>query len=323
SATPTLRLHAASQAIFRQLHQNIAATVPGFNDVGFGDRLGREIAALRGREMPGFLNHQARLVFYGFMIQNVETWRPAVESCRSQAANAALTVASLLVETLALQFPRLCSAVRDALASLVEQLAEEVSVRIDEIFQKESDPFTTNEGMLEVINTIRFRHFDKAVEDAMDEAGESPENMEALKGAVMEKLSEWYMRNHGVGTMANVEDMCTLLQAYWNVATKRLVDNVCMTMEQDFVVKLLGKVESELFLLTNRFSDVEELFVEDTSVVEKRRSLQAKKQRLLKGLETLMRMAPDLVATRPGGAAGTADDYVDSSHGLLQQASGR
>lgn len=46
----------------------------------------------------------------------------------------------------------------------------------------------------------------------MDEAGESPENMEALKTAVMEKLSEWYMRNHGVGTMANVEDMCTLLQ---------------------------------------------------------------------------------------------------------------
>lgn len=53
-----------------------------------------------------------------------------------------------------------------------------------------------------------------------------------------------------------------LTQAYWNVATKRLVDNVCMTMEQDFVVKLLGKVESELFLLTNRFTDVEELFVE-------------------------------------------------------------
>lgn len=41
-------------------------------------------------------------------------------------------------------------------------------VRIDEIFQKESDPFTTNEGMLEVINTIRFRHFDKAVEVCVD-----------------------------------------------------------------------------------------------------------------------------------------------------------
>lgn len=56
--------------------------------------------------------------------------------------------------------------------------------------------------------------------------------------------------------------VCFFPQAYWNVATKRLVDNVCMTMEQDFVVKLLGKVESELFLLTNRYTDVEELFVE-------------------------------------------------------------
>lgn len=68
-------------------------------------------------------------VFYGFMIQNVETWRPAVESCRTKCANAALTVASLLVETLAIQFPRLCSAVRDAISALIEQLAEEVSVR--------------------------------------------------------------------------------------------------------------------------------------------------------------------------------------------------
>ncbi|CAM9711133.1 unnamed protein product, partial [Choristocarpus tenellus] len=243
-------------------------------------------------------------VFYGFMIQNVESWRPAVESCRTQAslsANAALTVASLLVETLAVQFPRLCAAVRDALASLVEQLAEEVSNRIDDIFQKESDPFTTNEGMLEVINTIRFRHFDKAVQDALDEAGDQPESLEALKMCVMERLGEWYMVNHGVGTMANVEDMCTLLQAYWNVATKRLVDNVCMTLEQDFVVKLLGGVESELFLLTNHHKVVEELFLEDTSVVEKRRSLQAKKQRLIKGLESLMRMAPELVAERPDG----------------------
>ena len=66
------------------------------------------------------------------MIKNVETWRPAVETCRSQAANATLTVASLLVESLAVQFPRLCTAVRDALAGLVENLAEEVSVRYEE-----------------------------------------------------------------------------------------------------------------------------------------------------------------------------------------------
>lgn len=57
-------------------------------------------------------------------------------------------------------------------------------------------------------------------------------------------------------------------------------------------------------------------------MVEKRRTLQAKKQRLLKGLETLMRMAPDLVAQRPGG--GTGDDWMSTSGAqLLQQGSGK
>lgn len=52
-------------------------------------------------------------------------------------------------------------------------------------------------------------------------------------------------------------------------------------------------------------------------MVEKRRALQAKKQRLLKGLETLMRMAPDLVAQRPGGIG---DDWttVNGSDILMQ-----
>jgi hypothetical protein len=45
---------------------------------------------------------------------------------RSQIANATLAIASLLVEALAIQFPKLCAAIRDAISSLVEQLAEEV-----------------------------------------------------------------------------------------------------------------------------------------------------------------------------------------------------
>lgn len=58
--------------------------------------------------------------------------------------------------------------------------------------------------------------------------------------------------------------------------------------------------------------------------MEKRRSMQAKKQRLLKGLETLMRMAPDVVAQRPGDLE---DDWVaadgSDSAALLQQGNGR
>jgi len=73
------------------------------------------------------------------------------------------------------------------------------------------------------------------------------------------------------------------------VATKRVVDNVCMTLEQDFIVKLLGLAESELFLLAARIERVEDLFVEDTSVVETRRTLQAKRDRLVAGMDSLRR----------------------------------
>jgi Dynamin GTPase effector domain len=79
------------------------------------------------------------------------------------------------------------------------------------------------------------------------------------------------------------------MQAYWNVATKRLVDNVCMTIEQDFIVRLLGLAESELFLLAARLENVESLFTEDIAAVEKRRSLQAKRDRLTAGMDSLRR----------------------------------
>ena len=46
--------------------------------------------------------------------------------------------------------------------------------------------------------------------------------------------------------------MCVILQAYWSVATKRLVDNVCMTLEQDFTVRLLKDLDSACFLLGSK-----------------------------------------------------------------------
>ena len=51
----------APQAIFRGLHVDIADTMPAFNDPGFGDKLSAEIGALKGRELPGFLNLQVRV----------------------------------------------------------------------------------------------------------------------------------------------------------------------------------------------------------------------------------------------------------------------
>ncbi len=81
-----------------------------------------------------------------------------------------------------------------------------------------------------------------------------PQGPEKLLDAVESSLGAWYMCSHGVNSTVVVNDMCTLLQAYWNIATKRLVDNVCMTMEQDFFSRLVTRAEEELFLISSRVS---------------------------------------------------------------------
>jgi hypothetical protein len=45
-----------------------------------------------------------------------------------------------------------------------------------------------------------------------DTIQQQPADASILVSSIRETLGGWYMLNHGVGTMANVEDMCTLLQ---------------------------------------------------------------------------------------------------------------
>ncbi len=54
----------------------------------------------------------------------------------------------------------------------MEELSEDVSLRIDDLLSKESDPFTTNDTMLDVMNSIRFNQFDAAIEEALNSVGD-------------------------------------------------------------------------------------------------------------------------------------------------------
>ena len=76
---PELRLFGTTQEIFTNLKLAVLATQPQFENRDFTERLAAEMHAFRGRELPGFTNSQ---VFYGFMVQNIEEWRPYVEECR-------------------------------------------------------------------------------------------------------------------------------------------------------------------------------------------------------------------------------------------------
>lgn len=71
---------------------------------------------------------------------------------------------------------------------------------------------------------------------------------------------------------------------------RRLVDNVCMTCEKDFIEKAIVEIESECFTLGSVFDGgptLAELFEEDQGILAKRLALLAKKERLARALSTL------------------------------------
>jgi interferon-induced GTP-binding protein Mx1 len=274
------------------------------------------MVALRGRELPGFHNSQA---FYNFVASCVEAWRPAVEHCRVTVVQSARAVCARLLEKLAPAYPALAFEVTLVANRLINDLADCLSEKLDDIFVKESDPFTTNENMLELINQLRFRNFDRALEQVMASvaparvSGEESEAEAALdpkvaaselQATVVARLGGWYMSCHGVNVKSKVEDMTIMIEAYWDVATKRLVDNVCMTMEHDFLSKLLKQLEAECFVIATDSmgpkgaEHLARLFSEDAAIMERRRGLIAKRNRLGEALKTLRTMAPDCVATQ-------------------------
>jgi len=304
AGSPDARMHALFQRCYRGLAQGIQSTRPGGpEEPNFARDIDVEMTTQRGRELPGFLNQQ---VFLGYIISNVERWRPFADECRARVCEGALSASAAIINALAPQYPGFATALRDITAELIEQQGEALTHKLDDMFAKEQDPFTANEALVEVVNGIRFRTFDTALQGTLDEA-EQPrqgEPVEALKAHVLSRLGQWYMGAHGVNQKGNVEEMKTLLQAYWGLATRRLVDNLCMAVEHDFAAQLAGKLETECFTFagTVEGARLDAMLEEDATVQEMRSQLQAKEQRLQAALQVLRDMAPDCVSIQRGVA---------------------
>jgi len=74
------------------------------------------------------------------------------------------------------------------------------------------------------------------------------------------------MANHGVSAAALIEDMRTVLTAYWRLSSKRLTENVCMSFEAHVLQKLSEEIESELLTAVQLRPDVDDLFFEPPEV---------------------------------------------------------
>ena len=68
---------------------------------------------------------------------------------------------------------------------------------------------------------------------------------------------QWFRFAHGANPTSKVEDMSTILQAYWRVTSKRVVDNACMLLETSFFGQVVDRLETQLLSLTSEISQEE------------------------------------------------------------------
>lgn len=133
-----------------------------------------------------------------------------------------------------------------------------------------------------------------------EELGDHP-----LKAHVLSSLGKWYMANHGVTSMSMVEDMRTVLIAYWGVAAKRITENTCMLLETHLLAALAEDLEKILLNYAQSADEddgkdrIDALLAQDDDIRKLREGLKKKKERVANALNSLSRFAPNLVARKP------------------------
>jgi hypothetical protein len=162
------RIHSSLQRSFKQLLDGVLQLRPvGTNSLkaAMFDLLEEEMIAQRGRELPGFINTQ---VFYSYIIDLVEEWRPIVEDCKSEIVEHFQLVSNSLSAEIIKDFPHLCSAIQGITSKLIETAADELGSKLEALLTREQDPFTAQDVLLEVVNGIRSRTFDAILRQTLD-----------------------------------------------------------------------------------------------------------------------------------------------------------
>lgn len=234
------RQHSLMHGSFRQLMENVMKTKPSPNNaekVDLVNKIENKIASHRGRELPGFINSQ---VFAEYIIEQVEEWRPIIEECRSHVVENTVRAATSLCSEIIGKYPLLCHEIQKITTELMLESASAIEKKLEEMLEAEETPFTTQEVLLEVVNTIRFRTFDNALRQILDTTNIQSlgKDMNSIREDVERRLGSWYLSRHGVDAKGNAQEVTTLVQAYWDIASRRVIDNTCMYLDAEISTKV-------------------------------------------------------------------------------------
>lgn len=103
------------------------------------------------------------------------------------------------------------------------------------------------------------------------------------------KYREHYCAGNDERARADAEDMVVLLSVYWDVSSRRFIDSHVMAVEATMIRPLPQAVHEPLNAMVLRLGDsskqggqesIRQLLQEDETIVEKRRNLRERLQRL-------------------------------------------
>jgi len=255
--------------------------------------------------------------FYMFIQQYIDAWLPPARMAAAQTRALAAEVVAELFSKIAVSYPVLREEFVQVTATILEKTEEKCIKLLEALILREKDPFTINEFLQAHINKLRYDRFESAVQSAFtnvaaQEGGISGGgSWQAAKEHVASAMRSWYRDAHGVSSAANAQDMAAILEAYWTLASKRFVDNACMTLDQHILSTLGPKLQEQCYQFVHNEQQLESFFTEDPKIVAKRKDLIQLRDRLVKANTA---MASIQAHRAPPPRHSTGSRQPDSAH---------
>ncbi|KAJ1442373.1 Mx2, Mx-like dynamin-related GTPase [Ochromonadaceae sp. CCMP2298] len=282
-----LRMYNTIVKKFEIFQAQIMDSAPDFKDPEFIDDLATQIRQLRGRELPGFMSQQA---FHMCIAQYIDLWQEPMQELIQDVHSVAVDVSVNLAEVLFVQYPGLREGFKNVTERSLAGMAEDTSSRLRNVLNREKDPFTMNIFLPQWVNKLRYDRFKKAVEGVFDECNAS--DYTVAKEETFISIREWYRDTHSVAPSASAADMSEIMEAYWNLSSKRFIDNCCMMTDSDLLTNLPARIQDAMYDFLGDDERLQTFFVEDPALAAKKLEAEMQRDKLMIAFSRLNSIVP-------------------------------
>lgn len=295
---PYLRMYNMVLKKFESYQAMITGMAPQFRDSEFVTMLAVQIEQLRGRELPGFMSFQA---FHMCMAQYIDQWLEPTTDLVQEVRGVALEVSVKLAEILFMQYPGFREALKRVTERVLERMANETVEKLRDVLSREKDPFTLNLFLPQWVNKLRHDRFVAALNTSFERShtAAGPQNWDSLREEMFISMRHWYKSTHSVSSQASAQDMSEIMEAYWNLSSKRVVDNVCMISDSELLGKLPTCIQDEMYMAMRDDRKMEMYFVEDPYLAKNKVDAEQLRDRLMHAASKLNSIAVPVSTITP------------------------